>query len=48
MQGLVKNVLAEAEKVYTAVTDKNYVKLEKLVDRLQEETKNCKNRFQDR
>ena len=48
MLGLCRNVLAEAEEIFKAASQKNYARIESLADRLQTETKNCMNRFQDR
>ncbi len=48
MKGLVKNVLAESEKLYSTVSNKNFSNIESIIDRLQGEIKNCTNRFQER
>lgn len=48
MLGLSGNVLAEAEEIFNAANQKNYTRIETLAGRLQAETKNCMNRFQDR
>lgn len=48
MKGLAKNVFAESEKLYSVADNQHYGKVETLVKSLQEEIKNCTNRFQDR